>query len=882
MKRKFKNFLCSSITLCVLFSSPFLFSCYNAKNTSGNTPIDKTDLFKIEDGLVAGFNPDLTYNEIVSKIGGNKLIFPTNVKGIKEDAFYLNGRSTIPANVTEIEFSNKDWIFEIGANAFRQSSITHFNIPKNLSNIRANAFCESKIQSLTYEDSDVDLTIYSGAFEKCPITNLVLPRRLLKLGEKSFGSMNELESIDTTLFNALPKYWSFSKAFDNFPSGHNLQIWIKYDVYTEGWANFFKNQGIVAPKIISSNRVLSIEHYSPENCVLKGFNQQLKQSEIDAIYSDIKFKIPAEVTTIASSAFSSQNPLVIPKNVDELVIDSSINLKQIEFSAFTGAPFKNIKILCSNECNFGTFAFSRCNFLEKIELNPQEKLHLNANVFADDANLTEVILDPQKCIFEDSFVFDNNPKLSKINFLGDFVEIPYYWNEEWGKKQTVEKYSGTFYCKSQVQANAVFYSFQNSGFRFDSQGWGLSYTNLNVFNIKNNIVYGVNPILAEEEIKWLLTQSQNKIIVPDNVVEIADNAFYDSEKDISTLPIQLKNLEFTTQSCCIRIGKNAFRKADKLETLILPPHLEKFEDYAFAETGLTTISYENVTTSPALWSRKAFSNIKSTKGIFVCITKKTMDLYHELEKYSTCADDEAFYFYFCQSDFVINRQSGWYFKTSDGYEFERATPVFDGVDNGSMEKIRTHLDVYKDLFYNHRLYIFSEYYANPYKAPADYSLLTVNEINNLTQKSSVYDHTSFINIHEIIFFPTKNLTFNITKINSMFVFNNVNIQYLPNVSYIKLPNSIKQFPQYDEEPVHYGALINGNNAKKCSVDVSDFETVPLPPSQWGKKDKYEFFDPNNFPSTCRYLIVKKASDWEEWKKYLWDIENQDHWLPLVL
>ncbi|MBQ0045769.1 MAG: leucine-rich repeat protein, partial [Mycoplasma sp.] len=131
-------------------------------NSGFKTAVDKKQwsisiapLFNIEEGVLTGFNPDLSEEQILARIENNTLTIPANVTKIADRAFFKYPDSTIPASVTTLKFAG-DVCAEVEDHAFRKAPFTNVTLPASLKTFGSNCFDE--MPNL----NDIDATAYEG------------------------------------------------------------------------------------------------------------------------------------------------------------------------------------------------------------------------------------------------------------------------------------------------------------------------------------------------------------------------------------------------------------------------------------------------------------------------------------------------------------------------------------------------------------------------------------------------------------------------------------------------------------------------------------------------------------------------------------------------
>ncbi len=154
-------------------------------------------------GVITGFNDEFReeFNDCTLLAIPNKIETANGtetITEIKDNAFYVNNQSTIPASVRYLlldsSWDTNPTLERIGGHAFERCSLKgHLYIPRSVKTIGEYAFRHVTFNGLTFGYTDASVgeceleTIEGFAFYGCQIPgNLVLPNKLKTIGEQCF------------------------------------------------------------------------------------------------------------------------------------------------------------------------------------------------------------------------------------------------------------------------------------------------------------------------------------------------------------------------------------------------------------------------------------------------------------------------------------------------------------------------------------------------------------------------------------------------------------------------------------------------------------------------------------------------------------------------
>ena len=491
------------------------------------------------------------------------------VTTIGEKAFYgclFGGSAFVPSSVTMIgdyAFSDSygltsiiipSSVISIGNSAFRDcSSLTSVDIPNSVTSIGDETFygCRS-LSSVTIPNSVT--SIGDAAFEGCTnLTGLTIPNTVTSIGKSAFRRCSNLKIL-------------------NIP-----------------------------------NSVTSIEEGAFNGC-----------SGLTSV------NIPISVNTIGRFAFQGCS--------GKLTVNCNIPYEAFRYSSF------NEVIIGNNVTNIGSYAFSGCSRLTNISI-PNCVTSIGYQAFYACNNLASVTIGNSVAIigneaFEGTAWYENQP--NGMVYAG---RVAYKYKGTMPENTSLTIKEGTlgvaekaFYecdkliaitipegattigshafgsCKELKSITIPKTIEQIGDMAFYMHGWDNTMTSVYItdlkswFNIEfsdiesNPIAYGGHLILNGEEVK--------KLVVPDGVTSINDNAFY-SYYNLTSV---------TIPSSVSYIGKYSFRYCYQITSLNLSEGLKTIGESAFEScSGLTSVIIPSSVTSIGNYAFSGCSDLTNVK-----------------------------------------------------------------------------------------------------------------------------------------------------------------------------------------------------------------------------------------------------------------------------
>lgn len=275
----------------------------------------------------------------------------------------------------------------------------------------------------------------------------------------------------------------------------------------------------------------------------------------------VKVELPESCTSIEKSAFANctaLNDIEFPEK-----------LESIGYHAFRNTGITSLK-LSQPGIHVGGFAFAYCHQLKSVEITSTD-FDLMEWAFARCENLETVILSPQvfrmeggcftECTSLTTVVLPKN-----ITFVHGFKGCTSLKTIEIPDSVTSIGYEAFANCKS-LESIHLPDGVTNIG--------DLAFARC--FALKDVNFPAALTTIGKEAFRSVPIA---EVVIPANVTEIADMAFYYNEELRSlTLPNGLK-----------KIGESAFWNASKLQTVELPESLTEIGETAFRQSGLTSIT----------------------------------------------------------------------------------------------------------------------------------------------------------------------------------------------------------------------------------------------------------------------------------------------------
>ena len=484
----------------------------------------------------------------------------------------------------------RDGTVRIGDDVFKEHAITSVQLPDSLQKIGncAFQFCK-ELKEITFPEGLI--TIDGLAFAYCTqLENVVLPEGLKSLGDSAFRSCDSLTEItvpEGITFMSGTFATCYSLRTVNLPSGltHMMNGVVEGCRSLETLhlpAKLADISGEWPSKLKTITTAFGSVRYVSEDGIL----YDTQDNSILFVNASITGNVTVRdgITTIGAGAFKGRKGLTsvtLPESctvIDSYAFENCTALTDINFpekleligrNAFYNSGITSLK-LSQPGLHVGSFAFTDCHQLKSVEITSTD-FDLMEWAFARCENLETVILPPQvfrmeggcftECTSLTTVVLPKN-----ITFVHGFKDCTSLKTIEIPDSVTSIGYEAFANCKS-LESIQLPDGVTNIG--------DLAFARC--FALKDVNFPAALTTIGKEAFRSVPIA---EVVIPANVTEIADMAFYYNEELRSlTLPNGLK-----------KIGESAFWNASKLQTVELPESLTEIGETAFRQSGLTSIT----------------------------------------------------------------------------------------------------------------------------------------------------------------------------------------------------------------------------------------------------------------------------------------------------
>lgn len=484
----------------------------------------------------------------------------------------------------------RDGTVRIGDDVFKEHAITSVQLPDSLQKIGncAFQFCK-ELKEITFPEGLI--TIDGLAFAYCTqLENVVLPEGLKSLGDSAFRSCDSLTEItvpEGITFMSGTFATCYSLRTVNLPSGltHMMNGVVEGCRSLETLhlpAKLADISGEWPSKLKTITTAFGSVRYVSEDGIL----YDTQDNSILFVNASITGNVTVRdgITTISAGAFKGRKGLTsvtLPESctvIDSYAFENCTALTDINFpeklelirrNAFYNSGITSLK-LSQPGLHVGSFAFTDCHQLKSVEITSTD-FDLMEWAFARCENLETVILSPQvfrmeggcftECTSLTTVVLPKN-----ITFVHGFKGCTSLKTIEIPDSVTSIGYEAFANCKS-LESIHLPDGVTNIG--------DLAFARC--FALKDVNFPAALTTIGKEAFRSVPIA---EVVIPANVTEIADMAFYYNEELRSlTLPKGLK-----------KIGESAFWNASKLQTVELPESLTEIGETAFRQSGLTSIT----------------------------------------------------------------------------------------------------------------------------------------------------------------------------------------------------------------------------------------------------------------------------------------------------
>lgn len=484
----------------------------------------------------------------------------------------------------------RDGTVRIADDVFKNHAITSVQLPNSLQKIGNYAFefC-NELKEVNFPEGLI--TIDGAAFAYCTqLENVVLPEGLKYLGDSAFRSCYSLTEITvpegiTWLSGTFATCYSLRTV--NLPRGltymingvvegcrslETLHLPAKLESIAGSWPSSLKTitTAFGSVRYVSEDGIL---YDTQENSIVfvngsitghvtvRDGITKIDEGAFSGKTGLTGVTLPESCTVIGSNAFKNCTSLTdinFPEKLEMIgngafynSVITSLKLSQpgIHVAGFAFAYCHQLKSveITSTDFDLMEWAFARCENLETVILPPQV-FRMEGGCFTECTSLTTVVL-PKNITFVHGFKGCTSLKT---------IEIP--------DSVTSIGYEAFANCKS-LESIHLPDGVTNIG--------DLAFARC--FALKDVNFPAALTTIGKEAFRSVPIA---EVVIPANVTEIADMAFYYNEELRSlTLPNGLK-----------KIGDSAFWNASKLQTVELPESLTEIGETAFRQSDLTSIT----------------------------------------------------------------------------------------------------------------------------------------------------------------------------------------------------------------------------------------------------------------------------------------------------
>ena len=319
---------------------------------------------------------------------------PDNILSIGNEAFMNTNIKTMELNKT----------VNIGARAFKNSSIVDLNIPTNVETINIDAFNSSKITNLTMNDlPTMNLNNKKSVFTDAVIDNLNL-NNINTIPSYTFNYTNSINhlNIGEKLTSVDNNAFSNINYVGNFTYNNTITKW-KDVFYNTGLDSLVIENGIEAlpdSAFMNTKSINSIDFGELTSISRKCFanidmskcdvvfpealtkigQQSFKDSSLNSVFinknmsnnsaSDTSFE-NASIKTITFEDGMTQTPEYLFQNLNSVnEINFPSSLTSLGSFCFNGADLSNVEVIevPDNVTNIGVAVFENCNTVKKLIL----------------------------------------------------------------------------------------------------------------------------------------------------------------------------------------------------------------------------------------------------------------------------------------------------------------------------------------------------------------------------------------------------------------------------------------------------------------------------------------------------------------------------------
>ncbi len=441
---------------------------------------------------------------------------------------------------------------EIGAFAFqKQVDIKEIRIPATVRSIGEGAFLNcAGLQKVTFAEGSELTLLGKSAFARCTsLTSIELPSSLKKVYQRTFAGCTSLSSVTLTGITHILESPNIKEDSYSYPGSSYL-----FEDCTSLTSVTFPSTLEVMGKYVFDGCA------NLQSVTFKEGMKMIGGSLLDECPLVTSITIPKSVEKIDSSAFYESG-------LTSVEIPEDSNLKEIGSSAFAKTAITSIRIPDSVTL-IGASAFNECTQLAKVIIsNKNNVTELKGSVFKKCAALSGTVEFPNlKTIgsndFQESgFEIVKLPALEKMSSSA-FQECPNLLTVTFGSDKLDQLGSKTFYKCPVLD-------------EIDLTKTGLLHLGANSFELS-----GIRTVKLPDTLLYITYSKKT--------------SFPSGTSNASTFKDCTRLSSVTFGSNLQIIGQRTFYGCTALKSIEIPSTLKRVEDYAFQNSGLTSIDFSDV------------------------------------------------------------------------------------------------------------------------------------------------------------------------------------------------------------------------------------------------------------------------------------------------
>ena len=538
--------------------------------------------------FTAGNNP-LVFGE--SSFAGTALTtldLPARTASIGDEAF-------AETNFSTVSFADGVRLDRIGNEAFRDSSLTEFTLPKSVRELGDNVFKgASSLEAVTLSEGLTKMgdSVFSGCWS---LETIYLPSTLKTIGENTFSGCSSLKNVRfaaNSVIEVLPR--------TTFVGCTSLEI-IELPASLTEITGRDEEASSGSPSLFSSCTSLKrVTFAEGSKCVRIGLSA-FEGTSLE------EFTIPASVTTVENRAFAytELTSIIIPNTV-----------MSVGSEAFYGCLSLEIVQLGTGLSEIVDYTFMNCSMIERMTI-PANIVKIGLNAFNGCSNLKlELEAGNPALLAKDGVIFTKNYEViffpagkSTFTIPKDMTTLPDNFAIDHGiTSMTVEEGNASF-----VEEDGIVYTADKSKVVFlpptlTSFVISKDMTSTSLIDLLKTckdlasveveegntafVAYG-GALYDNEWNLLLIPAAMETYVIPAEVTTLPENVFSSTKIKTITGADRTSDLELDTMQ-----GRGVFANMTSLTSITLPEHTTLLGYYAFANcSNLQTVNLPSTLTT---------------------------------------------------------------------------------------------------------------------------------------------------------------------------------------------------------------------------------------------------------------------------------------------